>query len=323
MTEKSRRKKSLTKRFAHSFFLLIALSVLHPAGPASAQEHFVLDSFVGAGAYFTDNVFFRESEKESDIYFVLQPGANLAIPLYSRNFTMGLGYKLGVYYFTSNGDLSQFLHNFDIAVGFGKEFTRRPGFLRDLKVTINDEVDSITRVLRFGEKDPLNMVQRNRFILRPIYEHSFTRKLKLVGEYQFQRVDYFDSNTNSFMGNDLSGAVRRIMNQYVTLYGALEMMQRLFDSPEEYTNVGDYIGFQMRIGADLTWRRLTGGIFGGYAMYMVSGEADLYGPENKDTGIADLLHTVKAEEQSGPIFLLEANYLLTRMIELNLMFNRY
>jgi len=299
----------------------LILFVICPTRPATAQEHFVLDSFVGGGVHYSDNLYFDDADEESDLYFLGQLGANLTVPLYSRNFSMGLGYKLSFYYYTSASEYKD-LHDFNLNVGFGKEFTKRPGFLRDLKVTLRDDIDTVARTVRpYGERDPLNMVQRNQLVLGPIYEHSFSRKLKLVGENQLKRVDYFGSDTNSFFGNDLSASLRRIMNRFLTLYGALDIMYRSFDKPDEFTYVGDYIGFQGRIGMDITWRRLTGGIFAGYGMYMIDGTTDFevqfYGEPDPTS------YSIEAEDLGGPIFMVKVNYLLTRMIELNASFNRY
>lgn len=322
MIKKSRRKKRPTKSFALSFFLLFALLILYPAGPAAAQEHFVLDLYVGGGFYYTDNLYFADSEEESEFYNLDQIGANLTIPLYSRNFNMGLGYQLSAYFFTSTSEFET-LHDFSINVGFGKDFTKKPGFLRDLTVSIGDKIDTVTRTVRsYGERDPFNLVQRNQLEIMPVYKHSFSRQLKLVGEYQLQRVDYFGSDTNSFFGNDLSASLRRIMNRAITLYGALDVMYRMFDEPEKFTYVGDYMGFQARIGMDLTVRRLTFGVFGGYAMYMIDGESEEI--DVKFWDVPDpVTYTVEAEDQSSPIFMIKVNYLLTRMIELNASFNRY
>ncbi|MFC1889615.1 hypothetical protein ACFL4G_07645 [Thermodesulfobacteriota bacterium] len=300
--------------FFYSIFLLLLLSL--PAGPALAEDHIKITPDVQVSTGFTDNFFYMDSNKESDIYVKLSAGIPVIIPLYIRNLDMSMGYRINTIYHMQdhqypdpttqdpqdlNLDKFYVYHQFNLNLGLDKTFEARDRRGRTLAFTLNDDVSTETRVLRHSESDPLNLIQYNTLSLDLRYEHPFSRISELALNISPSLKTYFDSGGNDHWDLDLGSRYRRKLRtgSPISMTAYFGMFMRTFDKEEEIPGNPDenpcnweklgvysYYGFKGTVGVELAYQRLTIATAAGY-------EYDIYAAGNLDNN-ADLVFDLKA-----------------------------
>ena len=268
--------------------VLVNTLLVIPLGGVHAEDQFVIDAQVSAGGSFDSNVL-NSSDPTSDMVARFSPSVSVVIPLYSRHLDFSIGYRLEGYYYIDNNDLTAMLHNFNLGFGFDKTIESKR--VRHLTLVFADRIDTVQRVLHFGEFDPANMAQRNEFNLSGRYRIDLSKRMVIDPYASFKRIDYFNTDEgNNFFDITIGANLKRKVTPNLLLFvgasfslrklGYEGIPARLQDfthpevNPDQLMRVSDYNSVTGTAGLDMRAGRFTGRLSAGYTMYMLGSNAN-------------------------------------------------
>lgn len=255
------------KRVRSGIPMGIALAAItFGAGTAGASQLNLVPILQISGQY-SDNVFFApEAEKQSDTFFLVNPG--LALDYASRNFVSSVSYQVGIQRFQDFDQRDNDVHRADASLGFNLS---KGWFLEAA-----DNLYITSDPLAFdasGDRIQRDSFTYNRFMAG--LSHTFgSRDVRVEARYDRVDVDYdtlVDSYQNGFGANVSAkvGARSTVLVDYFEF-------QRNFQEQHPEFNIIDYRGRRYGLRLDRKFSaRLSGNVYAGYEDRRFEQQGDL------------------------------------------------
>lgn len=233
--------------------LALAL-VAFVARTASASQLNLVPVLQISGQY-SDNVFFSATNKQSDTFFLVNPGVSLDYA--SANTAASLAYQVGLQRHNDFNDRDNTVHRLDAQVGFK--------LATGWNFSVNDNLYITSDPLAYdasGDRIQRDSFTYNRIV--PALSYVFgSRSMRLNARYDRVDVDYdslIDSVQNGFGGN-VSGKLGARSTIGVDYF----QFDRKFDRQAPEFNIVDYTGRRIALIIDRRFSpRIAGQLSGGY-----------------------------------------------------------
>jgi len=203
---------------------------------------------------YSDNVFFSQTNKVSDTFFLVNPG--IALDYASKKFVGSLAYQAGIQRYVDFSQRDNHVHRADASLGFNLS--------KDWAIDATDNLYVTTDPLAFdatGDRLQRDSFTYNRFVPGMSY-HFGGHNLRLGARYDRIDIDYttlIDSKQNGFGANASTK-----LGAKSTLGFDFFAFKREFDQQRPEFNVVDYKGkrygvtFDRRLSPRIAARLLAG-----------------------------------------------------------------
>ena len=262
-------------RVRSSTHMGIALAALALVAPWASASQLNLVPVLQISGQYSDNVFFTETDTQSDTFFLINPG--IGIDYASERLVASVSYQVGLQRFTDFDDRDNSVHRINASLGFNLS----SGWYID----VSDNLYITDDPLAFDASG--DRLQRDSFVfnrLTPSVSYVFGgRDVRVAGRFDRIDVDYdnlVDSEQNGFGVN-----VSAKLGSLSTIGFDFAHFKRDFVDDRPEFNVIDYTGRRFGVLVD---RRLTSRISGQVSVGFEDREFDGHPERDFDAVVFDV-----------------------------------
>ncbi len=205
---------------------------------------------------YNDNIFLRESNRESDWITTVEPGLNLSYN--QRSLDMSLDYSLRYRFFRNNTSEDQDRFR-DVQRGAADLlfFGGRPFTLRATGTVTRETLDERDRDLEFN--DTVNRSTVYRLSLIPEYRLRVGPTMAVIFGYRFNLVDYVDRRGDDYIEHQGRTTIEKNISANLDVWGRYQYTYHDNDrNIEDYDRHEASVGTNYRLGARTTLNAMIG-----------------------------------------------------------------